>query len=348
VLHGFATPDGTRRYAEKFPSALRNDFYSLANEVWVSTLGLGTYLGDPDPQTDEGYEAAALKAFDCGINFIDTSLNYRDQHSERALGSALRIALNANSIQRDQFFMCTKAGYLAPGAIPEFLQEEDVSGAIHSLQPDFLENQLDHSRANLGLDTIDLFYLHNPEVQLHFVRRVTLEQRLQAAFERCERLVKERRIRWYGAATWSGFRETGELDLLRVIDLARYVGGDDHHFRFIQLPFNLAMIEAYQNRDEQGASVLKVAERANITVVASATLNQSSLARELPQVVSGRIPGLKSDAARAIQFTRSTPGISVALVGMSNVEHLRENLGVAEMPPMGTLEYEKLYRPVDA
>ena len=192
-----------------------------------------------------------------------------------------------------------------------------MAGAMHSMQPDFLEDQLDRSRANLGLDTVDVFYLHNPEIQLRFVARAVFEQRLQAAFERCERLVKERKIRWYGAATWTGFLEPEQLDLARMIELARYVGGEDHHFRFIQLPFNLAMIEAYQNRDQQGVSVLKVAGRANITVVASATLHQARLARDMPGLITGRIPGFNTDAARAIQFTRSTPGISVALVGMS-------------------------------
>ncbi len=348
MLHGFATADGTRRYTEQFPTALNNHFYTVTNDIFVSSLGLGTYLGEPDAATDTGYETAALEALRCGINFLDTSLNYRDQRSERALGSALRIAMNANAIQRDQFFLCTKAGFLTPGAIPESLQEEDVAGALHSMQPDFLEDQLDRSRANLGLDTLDVFYLHNPETQLRFVARPVFEHRLQAAFERCERLVKERKIRWYGAATWSGFLEPDQLDLARVIELARYVGGEDHHFRFIQLPFNLAMIEAYQNRDEQGVSVLKVAARANITVVASATLHQARLAGDMPGLITGRIPGFNTDAARAIQFTRSTPGISVALVGMSQAAHVRENLEVAGVPPMGTLDYEKLYRPVDA
>ena len=145
-----------------------------------------------------------------------------------------------------------------------------------------------------------------------------------------------------------GFLEPDELDLARVIELARYVGGEDHHFRFIQLPFNLAMIEAYQNRDQQGVSVLKVAARANITVVASATLHQARLAGDMPGLITGRIPGFNTDAARAILFTRSTPGISVALVGMSQAAHVRENLEIAGVPPMGTLDYEKLYRPVDA
>ena len=348
VIHGFATPDGTGKFAEQFADPASHGFYRIVNDLYLSSLGLGTYLGEADNATDRGYEEAVLAALKGGINCFDTALGYRDGRSERALGAALRIALNANMVQRDQIFLGTKAGFLTAGAIPQSLEEDDVAGAIHSMAPDFLEDQLDRSRVNLGLDTLDVFYIHNPEIQLRFVTVPVFEARLQSAFERCERLVRERRIRWYGAATWSGFRTPGELNLERVIDLARYVGGDEHHFRFIQLPFNMGMVEAYQNRDEQGVSVLKAADRAGVTAVASATLDQARLAKGIPAMVADRIPGFTHDAARSIQFTRSTPGIAVALVGMSSALHVRENLEVAGVPPMGWLDYEKLYRPFDA
>jgi aryl-alcohol dehydrogenase-like predicted oxidoreductase len=85
--------------------------------------------------------------------------------------------------------------------------------------------------------------------------------------------------------------------------LAREVGGDAHGFHFIQLPFNLAMTE--------GLAVIEAAQRLGVTVVASASILQ------------GRVP----DPQAAIQFVRSTPGITTALVGMSRVEHVEENLG---------------------
>ena len=348
MLHGFATLDGTRGYAEQFPAALANSFYRIAEDLHVSTLGLGTYLGKQDDATDRAYEEAALTALRCGINVLDTASNYRHGRSERALGSALRILLNANEIQRDQFVICTKAGFITPGAVPESLQEGDIAGGNHSMNPDFLEDQLNRSRAQLGLDTLDVFYIHNPETQLRYVPLDVFEQRLQAAFERCEKLVHDRRIRFYGTATWDGYRLPNQLDLPRIVDLARHVGGEDHHFRFIQLPFSLGMVEAYQNRDAQGVSLLKCAGRSGITVIASASLQQARLTRSLPEIVTGRIPGLTQDASRAIQFTRSTPGITVALVGMSNAEHVRENLEVTGIPPMGSPDYEKLYRPIEA
>jgi len=348
VLHGFGTADGTQLFSDRFPKAQASGFYQTANELTISTIGLGTYLGEEDRKTDEAYEAAAIEALRGGINLFDTAINYRNQRSERALGSAFRGLLNANEIQRDQLVICTKAGFITPGAIPEWLEEADVAGAMHCMTPRFLEDQIDRSRDNLDLDTIDICYLHNPETQLRFISRNEFESRLQHAFECLERLADTKRIRWFGTATWYGYRQPGQLDIDRIIELARYVGGEDHHFRFVQLPFSLGMVEAYTHRNQEGVSVLKAAARAGITVIASATLYQGRFATILPEVITNRIPGLRSAAARSVQFARSTPGIAAALVGMSKREHVRENLEVANVPPMGVADYEKLYRPVDS
>ena len=210
---------------------------------------------------------------------------------------------------------------------------------MHSMAPDFLADQIDRSRANLGLDTLDVFYLHNPETQLAHVSREEFDKRIGVAFARLEKIVAEGKIGWYGAATWEGFRQaSGGLGLSRLVEIAREAGGPDHHFRFIQLPFNLAMPEAFTQRPEtldgQKVSVLEVAGGAGVNVIASATLLQSKLSRGLPAALAQRIPGFETDAQRAIQFTRSTPGITVALVGMSNAAHVKENLAVSHVPPI--------------
>ncbi len=193
---GFATPEGTARFADRFPAF--QDFFRGALGLMVSSLGLGTYLGSPDEATDRAYADAARAAFTSGINFFDTAINYRHQRSERALGDALRDA------PRDEFVICTKAGFLTPDAVPDFLKTADVAGGMHSMAPDFLADQIDRSRANLGLDTIDVFYLHNPETQLNYVTRQDFDQRLLAAFTRLEQLVSKGKIRYYGTATWDG------------------------------------------------------------------------------------------------------------------------------------------------
>ena len=322
---GRATPSGSARYTSRFAG---NSFYRKAAGLNVSSLGLGTYLGGLDERVDQAYAGAVATAVCGGINFLDSAINYRHQRSERSIGAALESLFASGKFQRDEIVVCTKAGFLTPGAVDAgTLRDGDVVGGMHSMAPDFLADQIDRSRANLGLETLDVFYLHNPETQLGHVSREAFESRIRAAFARLEQIVKQGKIGWYGAATWEGFRKkSGGLGLPRLAEIAREEGGADHHFRFIQAPFNLAMTELAT------VGVLDEAREAGVTVVASASLLQAKLARGLPDSVAEQIPGLHTDAQRAIQFVRSTPGITVALVGMSDAAHVRENLFVSQVP----------------
>jgi len=323
----FATAAGTARYVNRRPEFRNAGFYRTFFDLNVSTLGLGTYL---DASVD-----AIRAAAEGGINFFDAAINYRNQQSERDLGAVLA------QMPRDEIVVSTKGGFLTPGAIPRFLKPEDVAGGVHSMAPDFLADQVDRSLANLGVDTIDLYYLHNPETQLGFVTREEFERRIGRAFAKLEELVKRKKIRWYGCATWEGLRKKDAMSLSRLAELAQAAGGADHHFRFVQLPFNLGMVEAFL---EGAKSVLAEAARLEIAVIASATLMQTRILQHMPDAVQEVLPGLATDAQRAIQFTRSTPGIAVALVGMGRRAHVLENLGVASVPPVEREEYLRLYR----
>jgi aryl-alcohol dehydrogenase-like predicted oxidoreductase len=322
-------------------------FYRLAQRLRVSNIGLGTYLGAMDDATDQGYIEAAITAVRMGLNVIDTSLNYRNQRSERAVGEALRRLFANGEARREEVVVSTKAGFLVPNAVPAALKPEDVVDEMHSMAPEFLADQLERSRGNLGLDTIEIFYLHNPETQLNRIARGEFYERIRRAFAFLEEAAAQRKIRFYGTATWDGYRRApGAPEGLSLPDLnaaAEKAGGKRHHFRFIQLPFNLAMPEAYVQRRE-GESVLTMAARLGITVVASASILQARLSRNLPEELAAKLPGAATDAQRAIQFTRSTPGITTALVGMSNSEHVRENLGLAVVPPLSEPDYRALYR----
>ena len=167
-------------------------------------------------------------------------------------------------MQRDEVFVSTKAGYLSfdgnmppdPRAYfmreyiePGILDPSQLAGGMHCMAPTYLENQIERSRKNLGLETLDLFYLHNPESQLSTISREAFHDRLKLAFTMLEAQVKTGKIRFYGMATWNGFRvpDTARdyLDLFAIAAIAEDAGGENHHFRFLQLPFNLAMPEAY-------------------------------------------------------------------------------------------------------
>lgn len=351
MFEGGATAAGTARYASRFRDRDWQGFFRPAQGLTVASIGIGSYLGAPDDAMDAGYRAAMSAAVAEGINFFDTSLNYRHQRSERSLGAALKPRLTADAAEREELVVCTKAGYLVPGAEPE-LAPGDIIGGMHSMASDFLRDQLDRSRENLGLKTVDVFYLHNPEVQLRALGREEFYRRIKRTFETMERLVVEGKTQYYGVATWDGLRRRNPeegLSLSRMVEIAHGLAGDGHHLRFVQLPLNLSMVEAHAEKPEvldgERVSVIEAAQETGVSVVASATLLQARLARDLPDAFRQYIPGLATDAQRAIQFTRSTPGLSVALVGMARAEHVRENMEIAWRAPLSPDDYQRLFQP---
>src|SRR3984885_6059159 len=205
---------------------------------------------------------------------------------------------------------------------PASWREGAAPPACHSIAPKFIADQLERSRRNLGVETIDVYYLHNPETQLGEVPREMFNSRVRAAFEFLESAVAAAKIHFYGLATWNGFRQNENeqdfLSLATMESLARDVAGLSHHFRFVQLPCNLGMTEALtrSNQELDGARgpAVGAASKIGITLMASASMLQGQLAKGLPQFVKNAL-GMSTDAERAIQFVRSTPGIATALVG---------------------------------
>lgn len=305
---------------------MSHGFYRLAQGMRLSSLGIGTYLGAADDATDGNYEAAVRAAIAGGVNVIDTSRNYRAERSERAIGRAI---VGAN---RDELVICTKAGYL-------------VDRRGHSLAPEFLEENLRASLGNLGVRQVDVFYLHNPETQLESVSPDEFYEQIRAAFTRCEAMAAEGLLRFYGVATWSAFRiEQNGVSLHRLAGIAREIAGQRHRFRFVQLPFNLAMLEAFNKRYQEGnTSLLQAAAELGLTVIGSATVYQGRLTKGLPDALRAKFNGLTTDAQRSIQFSRSAPGMAAALVGMSSPQHVAENLALRDVAPLAESEYYALY-----
>ena len=368
---GHATAEGTERYSNRFPQLRaaghfrRPEQISGVNDLWLSSIGLGTYLGDPDDATDQAYIEALVTALRSGINLLDTAINYRHQRSERNIGAALAQLLRTGELNRDEVFICTKAGYLSlDGVMPEdprgyfareyiepgILDPKQLAGGMHCMTAAYLENQIERSRRNLGVETIDLFYVHNPESQLSDISREMFHERLQQAFVMLEEQVKAGKVRYYGLATWNGFRAAEDarehLNLFDIAKLAQEAGGERHHFRFVQLPFNLAMTEAYalsnQTSGKEKMTLLAATSSLGVAVIGSATLYQSRLTHGLPDFVSQAL-GMKSDAENAIQFSRSTPGLTSSLIGMRRKQHVEANLKPASIPTTPLEQWSKLF-----
>lgn len=367
TIGGWATPEGTDAYRRRLAGRVAADHFRRHQELWMSSIGIGTYLGHHDDRDDGRYRQAIVRALSLGCNVIDSAINYRCQRSERAVGAALAEAIRSGLVSRAEVVIATKGGFvpfdgappLNPPAYfdatfvrPGIMAPVDLVAGCHCMTPRYLADQLERSRGNLGLECIDIYYLHNPETQLDEVPREEVHARIKAAFAFLEACVAQGEIRMYGTATWNAYRTPPEspdhLSLAELARMAREVGGEGHHFRVIQLPFNLgmpeALVHANQPVDGETVSVLDAAERLGITVMASASIYQGNVARNLPAFVGECLPGLATDAQRAIQFVRSTPGLGVALVGMKQVAHVDENLKTAEVPPAPLEQYQRLFR----
>ena len=292
-----------------------------------AAVGIGTYRGEETDAVDAEVRAALVAGIAGGVRWIDTAINYRSQRSERVVGDAVRQAV-AGGVARDQLVLATKAGFVPDSTDGATFQElvrdtilglgladqDEVTKSGHCISPRYLRWSVDRSLMNLAVDAIDVLYVHNPEAQHEIADHGSVYDRLARAFAELEDLVAQRKIGAYGVATWNALRVPAahpeHLDLSHLIALAQKAGGERHHFRFVQAPFNLMETELItvrsQSHEGESRSALHVANALGLRVVASSPL------------AAGR---LRHRAAQAVDFVRSVPGLSAVLVGATHRMH---------------------------
>ena len=358
MISGFATPEGTKNFTAKHDTIPEKNF-NVFQDLSLSNVGIGTYLGNPDSDTDNIVKNAVKKSVLAGMNVIDTAINYRAQKAERSVGQAISELVNENKISRDEIFISTKNGYVTnDGDIqedlmqyiirelgkPGIVKEGDISSGYHCMTVPYLEDQLNRSLKNLQLECIDLIYLHNAVEGNLEMPKETFLQKLKDVFEFYEQKRKDGKIRFYGMATWDCFRVAEDhkmfLSLEKVIEIAKSVGGNDHGFRFIQLPYNLHFDQAFMQKnqlvDGKSASILDSAKQLNVGVFTSVPLMQGKLldwAKDKPEFSA------VSPSVGLLQFIRSTPGVLAPLVGQKSDAHVIENLEVLKIPPFSEEEF---------
>jgi len=362
MISGFATSEGTAKFAKASSANFKN--FRIIQDLTLSNVGVGTYLGEPDSETDELVKNAVKKSINSGVNIIDTAINYRAQKAERSVGKAISELVEENKINRDEIFISTKNGYVTNDAdikqdFWQYVNQEyvkkgvikagDISSGYHCMTISYLEDQLNRSLNNLDLECVDLIYLHNAiEGQIKDLPKEQFIQKLKDVFDFYEKKRNDGKIKFYGMATWECFRVDFDdpqfLSLSEVLALAKQVGGENHGFRFIQLPFNMHLDQAFikknQNIDGKNISILEAAQKYDIGVFTSVPFMQGRL------LAPGVIPEfneLKS-SLRALQFIRSTPGVLAPLVGHKLEAHVIENLEIMKIPPLEENEFSGLVK----
>ena len=340
----WATEAGTARFVARHGVGRAADAWTQIARLELSSIGIGTYLGPSDDATDASYLAAVVDAVRRGVNVIDTAASYRHGRSERVVGRALAELQAMGEIYRSEVLIASKAGFVtADGQAPAdplahalaatvgagLAEADELSCGCHCMAPDYLAETVKRSLQRLDIKTLDVCFIHNPECQLQQLGRATVMARLRRAFVALERLADEGHLRVYGLATWTGLRarphERDWLGLADVVALAEEVAGSRHRFRAIELPFNAAMPEALTRHnqvvDGEACCALEAARRLGMVTFVGGPLMQGRLANEDP-----------GQAHDALQLARSAPGVSSALVGMSDLEHVRRNTAVMAEP----------------
>jgi aryl-alcohol dehydrogenase-like predicted oxidoreductase len=362
-ISGFATAEGTRKFMEKaIKNGIPNSHFRSFDNLYLSSLGMGTYLGQITAEDDKDLENAIYKSVKASaINVIDTAINYRSMKSEKNIGHAMKCLIDDGIISRDQVFISTKNGYITnDGDYPTIdvleymhkmyisqgtIDSKDISSGYNVLNPNYIRKCIDKSLTNLQLDTIDLVYVHNAyESWYEDISRNEFDEMIQNVFQVYEEYRSRNKIKYYGMATWTCFRlpqnEEGYLSLEEMVNIAEKVAGKDHGFRFIQLPYNLAYREAYLLKNQSVGSdkdltILEACNKLNIGVFTSVPLLQAKL-------LDTKIPdylGYNSQLLKIIQITRSTPYVIAPLIGQKKPNHVKENIELAKVAPLNISEF---------
>ena len=362
MISGHASSEGTKKFAQN--SGVNQVNFNEFQNLTLSNVGVGTYLGEPDSITDEKVTNAVKQSITSGVNVIDSAINYRSQKAERSVGKAISELITDGKISRDQIFLSSKNGYVTNDAdvklgFWEYVKQEytekgivsegDITSGYHCMTTSYLSDQLDRSLKNLDVECIDLMYLHNAvEGQIKDVSREQFLENLKSVFELYEQKRDEGKIQFYGMATWECFRVASDnaqyLSLEETVNLAQKIGGDNHGFRFIQLPFNMhydqALLAKTQLIDNQNISILESAVKLGIGVFTSVPLMQGKL------LSPGVMPdfGNLKPSLRALQFIRSSPGVLAPLVGHKSPKHVSENLEIMKIPKIPEDEFLALIK----
>ena len=311
-MPGKATAQGTGNYVARILASAHttrpssNGYTTLGSTgLTTSRMGFGGYrisLGVED------HQKALDKALQEGCNLIDTSTNYADGESERLVGTVLKELVTKQRLSREEVIVVSKIGYVqghnlsraqakekAGKPFPEMVKYGE--GIWHCLHPEFLAEQLTLSLDRLGLATLDICLLHNPEyflsdaknrnLSLNTIQLEDLRQefyrRLEQAFKFLESQVATGTIQFYGVssntctATPDNPESTSLSRMLEAAQTAARQGGmDHHHFRVLQLPMNLfeaGALLTHNTGKDRSHTVLSLAREHEIAVLINRPLN---------------------------------------------------------------------------
>ncbi len=308
ALPGAATTEGTARYASRMiaqsrrPNGLAHGFGPLGSTGLTSSkLGFGCYRIDG---SNPEFAKALAMALQEGINLIDTSTNYMDGESERLVGATLHDLIEQGALTREEIILVSKIGYVQGESLKQAQERERAGrpyqdmvkygeGIWHCLHPDFLADQLTASLDRLGVGTLDVCLLHNPEYFLSDAAQHGLPdleklrdrfyERIGRALAYLETQVEAGRIRWYGVSSNHVAVEPADTEMTSLtrfhesaMRAAASRGRQRPQFAVLQCPMNLfehGPMFVTNTGPNQAATVLDTAVKLGIAVLVNRPLN---------------------------------------------------------------------------
>jgi len=323
-----------------------------------SKIGIGTYLGEPNQSVDDKIYNVITKAINHGINLIDTAPNYRCERSEKVIGKILE------KYNREKIIISTKVGFLPfdnnlsrnydeyfqskfidSGIIPK----DGVYGDWQSFHPDYIDWQLNQSLKRLNTDYIDIYYLHNPDELLEFMEEDRFYSIIYDAFKFLDKMITLGKIKYIGISTWTGFlMGDNYLDLNKIIEISREALSSDN-FKFIQVPYNLAMTDYLTKKTQLDIgsndffSLMYLAESNSIDVITSAPLYHGKLIEiKFPKTLKNILNDTTTNAELSLRFSMSNPGSNSILLGVTDLSHLDEAISLLGKDLIHIDDYSKI------
>jgi D-threo-aldose 1-dehydrogenase len=263
-----------------------------------------------------GYEVPEERAlatlrsvFDSPINFLDTAANYGDGESERRIGLAIR-----------------ERGSLPPGFV--LATKADRERGTNDFSADQVRRSVARSLGLLGLDRLQLVYLHDPEFATQSFEQIT---GAGGAVEALHRLQAEGVIDHVGIAS-------GPTDLLiRYVETGQFEVVISHN-RYTLL--NREAAPLWDVAARRGLGVVNAAPYGGGMLSKGPAAVQRYMYRPASADVLARAQRLATVcgryevplAAAALQFSLREPRIGSTIVGFSRPERVHETLALAELP----------------
>lgn len=321
-------------YAKSLPILDTTQFVKGYCQGNLSKVAIGTFRGEANESTDNIYYRSIKECLLSGINVIDTAINYRQMCSEKVIGKLIKDLVRDNVIERSSIFVATKGGFINKAYNWPLHTQSEIK-FHHCIRPGYISHTFNTSYANLQLETIDLYFLHNPEIALQHLSKDDFYYLLLQNFIILENEVFKGRLRNYGLATWEGLicspDDPKYIDLSRVLDMVKIAcNGNSHHFGAIELPINVKHHAGLTSRNQfykgEWRTVLEIAKMNNIKIFASASVLYGQDAKEIN--IHFNINSELTVPQKSLLFTKSLPEVVSAIVNLRQLEHVRDAVKV--------------------